>query len=304
MDRILHHRPGGRLAKTIAYGAVMAACAGGAWFLQTRHAAGMPAGEDANAPTGLAIAGLGGFRGIIAEIVWFRADRLQDEGRYAELAQLAAVLTMLEPHTPEIWAYAAWNLAYNISVMMPDAPERWRWVEAGIRLLRDDGLRLNPRNPVLYRELAWMFLAKVGGNFDSASPYYTEQWRGRIAGAQASGDWKPLAMDPALMEETEREYGALDWALPLSSALYWAHRGLSCSKGTEDRRELRQIVWQALMLLSKDDASFAPRALEEMRTAYGETPSPALLDLIGRFRARFLAPATKAEIPPHDGKAR
>ena len=99
---------------------------------------------------------------MAAEVIWFRADRLQEEGRYVEMAQLASALAFMEPHTPEVWSYAAWNLAYNVSVMMPDAPERWRWVEAGIRLLRDDGLRLNPRDPVLYRELAWMFLAKVG----------------------------------------------------------------------------------------------------------------------------------------------
>ena len=66
-------------------------------------------------------------------------DRLQDEGRYVELAQLATVLTRMEPHTPEVWSHAAWNLAYNVSVMMPTPADRWRWVEAGIRLLRDCG---------------------------------------------------------------------------------------------------------------------------------------------------------------------
>ena len=33
--------------------------------------------------------GLGGFRGMAAEVLWARADRLQDEGRYLELVQLA-----------------------------------------------------------------------------------------------------------------------------------------------------------------------------------------------------------------------
>ena len=114
---------------------------GAAWFCQR-------GGGSGSAEADLVIAGLGGFRGIIAEVVWFRADRLQDEGRYSEMAQLATILTSLEPHTPEVWAYAAWNLAYNISVMMPTAEDRWRWVEAGLKLLRDDGLRLNPASPV------------------------------------------------------------------------------------------------------------------------------------------------------------
>ena len=49
-----------------------------------------------------AFAAFGGFRSIAAEIVWFRADRLQDEGKYVELAQLAHALTLSEPHTPEV----------------------------------------------------------------------------------------------------------------------------------------------------------------------------------------------------------
>jgi hypothetical protein len=88
-----------------------------------------------------ALAALGGFRSIAAEVIWFRADRLQEEGRYVELAQLASLLTFMEPHTTEVWSYAAWNLAYNISVMMPTPEDRWRWVMAAIRLLRDEGLR-------------------------------------------------------------------------------------------------------------------------------------------------------------------
>ena len=44
------------------------------------------------------------------------------------------------------------------------------------------------------------------------------------------------------------------------------------------------------MLLSKDDAQFAPRALAEMRTAYAETPSPMLRELILRYRDKFNLP--------------
>ena len=267
--------------KCICVAAVLSVCAVGAWWLQPRTAT---AGETQSE---MIVAGLGGFRGLIAEVIWFRADRLQEEGRYAELAQLATTLTMLEPHTPDVWAYAAWNLAYNVSVMMPDAPERWRWVEAGIRLLRDDGLRLNPGEPALYRELAWMFLAKVGGNIDSASPYYAAEWGKKIKAAQVSGEWSALKLDPERMKAVDAEYGAMDWTSPLATALYWASAGLARAVRHEDRRELRQIAWQVLMLLSKDNASFAPRALAEMRTAYAETPSPMLRDLIERYREKF-----------------
>ena len=139
-----------------------------------------------------AFAALGGLRSIAAEVVWFRMDRLQDEGRYVELAQLATVLTRMEPHTPEVWSHAAWNLAYNVSVMMPTPADRWRWVHAGLRLLRDEGLRFNPRSSDLLRELAWMF---------------------------------ELGMDPRVMRRIEETTGFDDWTDPQLSAIYWGARG-------------------------------------------------------------------------------
>ena len=228
------------------------------------------------------VAGLGGFRGLVAEAVWFRADRLQDEGRYAELAQLATWLTFLEPHTPEVWAYAAWNLAYNVSVMMPGAEDRWRWVQAGLRLLRDDGLRLNPADPVLHRELAWLFLFKIGGNLDEAWRYYRKEWRAISAqGPEAMG------LSAAVCAELDAEYGKQDWGDPYASALYWSHVGMRFAKRPEQRMELRQILYQTLMVEARHDPRFAPRALKELRVAYGERPHPELKKVIDGFRARF-----------------
>ena len=235
----------------------------------------------------LVIALLGGFRSIAAEVVWFRTERLQDSGRYAELAQLAAWLTFLEPHTPEVWSYAAWNLAYNVSVMMPTPEDRWRWVEAGLKLLRDDGLRLNPGDGTLHREIAWLFLAKIGGSLDDASPYYRSAWKGKVESARASGDWSGLKLDPALMSAIDSDYGKQDWTHPYASSLYWAHRGLSLSTDPLARRELRHLLVQSLMLECISDASKAPRTLAEMRAAYAEFPSRMLEDMMARFRAKF-----------------
>ena len=249
-----------------------------AWFCQR-------GGQDESAEAGLVIAGLGGFRGIIAEIVWFRADRLQDEGRFSEMAQLANILTTLEPHTPEVWAYSAWNLAYNISVMMPTAEDRWRWVEAGLKLLRDDGLRLNPTSPELHREIAWLFLSKIGGAIDEASPLYTEKWRAEVVAA--NGDWAKLKMRKSLISYIDREYGRQDWENPKASALYWAHHGLAQKPTGAVRAELRQVLYHTLMLEAVEDARFAPRALKAMREAYAEAPSAALADMIQRFCVKF-----------------
>ena len=172
-----------------------------------------------------AFAALGGLRSIAAEVVWFRMDRLQDEGRYVELAQLATVLTRMEPHTPEVWSHAAWNLAYNVSVMMPTPADRWRWVHAGLRLLRDEGLRFNPRSSELCRELAWMFELKIGADIDSAAATYRTEWRKIVEDVRARNAWDELAMDPRVMRRIEETTGFDDWTDPQLSAIYWAARG-------------------------------------------------------------------------------
>ena len=186
------------------------------------------------------MAAMGGIRAIAAEVVWFRADRLQEEGRYVELAQLAETLTFLEPHTPEVWSYAAWNLAYNVSVMMPTAADRWRWVLASIRLLRDSGLRLNPASPELCRELAWMFELKIGTDLDAAAGHYRAEWKRIVEDVRRRKAWDELGMDPVVMARIERATGFDDWTDPQLSAIYCAGIG-----------GWRDIVAQATVLYRK-----------------------------------------------------
>ena len=211
------------LFRSVAYmaaiAALLAASVAGQFALRAHRPPSAPVLAEG------ALAALGGLRSIAAEVVWFRADRLQEEGRYVELAQLASALTLMEPHTPEVWSYAAWNLAYNVSVMMATYEDRWRWVEAGLRLLRDEGLRLNPKSAELYRELAWMFELKLGASIDDASPLYREKWREKVEDVRARGAWDELRMDPAFMKAIERATGFDDWTDPQLSAIYWAARG-------------------------------------------------------------------------------
>jgi hypothetical protein len=136
-----------------------------------------------NAPPVLAFTtvALGGFRGLISNALWIRANDLQDEDKFFEMAQLADWITKLEPHFVQVWLVQAWNMAYNISVKFKDFPDRWRWVLRGIELLRDEGLRYNPNETLMYRELAWFFQHKIGQNLDDANVYYKQQWANEMA---------------------------------------------------------------------------------------------------------------------------
>lgn len=193
---------------------------------------------------------LGGLRSVAAEFVWFRADMLQSEGRYAEMVQLANTLTLLEPHVPEVWSYAAWNLAYNISVMMPTLEDRWRWVEAGLRLLRDKGLAFNPESAELYREIAFLFEFKIGVDIDSAASLYRAEWAKLTDEAERTGDWASLKMDVDRMKDVEKRYELHNWKSPFFSAVYWADKGLAYA-GKQDAAFLNEIIRQSLALESK-----------------------------------------------------
>src|SRR6056297_2154716 len=119
---------------------------------------------------------LGGFRGLLVDTLWMRLTRLQSEGKYFELVQLADWITKLEPLSAAIWSFQAWNLSYNISVLMSSDEDRWRWVYHGVELLRDEGLRYNRGSAKLYKELGWLFQHKIGSDSDQAHWHYKRQW--------------------------------------------------------------------------------------------------------------------------------
>ena len=127
-----------------------------------------------NAPPELVFAttALGGFRGIVVDVLWLRAIKLQQDKKFFELVQLFDWIGKLEPRCVPVWVYSAWNMAYNISVELPNAPERWLWIRQGIRLLRDQGIVYNERAAELYRELAWIYSHKIGKNIDEFHQYF------------------------------------------------------------------------------------------------------------------------------------
>ena len=134
----------------------------------------------------LASAGLGSFRGLAVHALWYRADRLQSEGKYFDANQLAHLITTLQPRFPQVWSYQAWNMAYNISVATHTPQERWHWVNQGIALLRDKGIVYNPTAVGLYRELGWIYFHKFGKFMDDMHWYYRQQlaiqWHQLIGG--------------------------------------------------------------------------------------------------------------------------
>jgi hypothetical protein len=229
-----------------------------------------------NAPPLLAFTtvALGGFRGLISNFLWIRANDLQQEDKYFEMVQLANWITDLEPHFPQVWVFQAWNMAWNISVNFKDFSDRWRWVQRGMELLRDDGLRYNPNSILMYQQLSWIFQSKMGQNMDDANLYYKEQWAGEMtpffgptgtnfdelihpqtaeAEARAKLFRDKYKMDPVFAEKVDDQWGPLDWRVPEASAIYWAALGLEKAKENpgkvkqSDLIQLRRSIYQSML---------------------------------------------------------
>lgn len=221
-----------------------------------------------NAPPILAFTtvALGGFRGLVANMLWIRANDMQNEDRYFEQVQLADWITKLEPTFVQVWLVQAWNMAYNISVKFRDPYDRWRWVQQGIELLRDQGIRYNPKEALLYRELAWFYQHKMGQNLDDAHLVYKNEWAREMT--RALGGGRPnfdellnpqtpeararvellrgkLKMDPAIMKQVDERHGPLEWRLPEATAIYWATVGLA-NASDKDKITLRRVIYQCL----------------------------------------------------------
>jgi hypothetical protein len=209
---------------------------------------------------------LGGFRGLIANALWIRAVDLQDEGKYFEKVQLADWITKLQPHFVTVWYYQAWDMAYNISIKFNDPRDRWQWVMRGIELLRDEGLKYNPDETLLYRELAWIYQHKIGADLDDAHLFFKAAWASEMDQVLAGTNYLALInpqtddekerarvlrekykLDPRHMQEVDDEFGPLEWRLPESHAVYWATLGLKRAK-KQEQITLRRAIYQPLQL--------------------------------------------------------
>jgi|CXWL01.1.fsa_nt_gi hypothetical protein len=119
---------------------------------------------------------LGTFRALAIDWAAIRAERLKSEGKHYEALQLHQTICALAPQFPKLWSYAAWNMAYNISVSQYTPEARWQWVQNGIKILRDEGLKYNPNSVTLYKELVWIYWHKIGDFLDDEHMNYKRAW--------------------------------------------------------------------------------------------------------------------------------
>ena len=232
-------------------------------------------GEIRNAPPMVIFTtvALGSFRGIVADLLWLRAGALQEKGNYFEMVQLARWITDLQPTFSGATAYLAWNMAYNISVTCSSFADRWRWVNEGIRLIRDLALEYNPEDPILYKDLAWIFQHKLGNVLDDANLFYTNRLAIQMMTITGSAEpsWKEFAAAPADEEAFMKKY-------PAEGAVW---------------KVLNQNGFKDFDALYNDFRSRTPAALSPLLA--GKLGAPVLNDLTTFFRAELLRRVLKLD---------
>jgi hypothetical protein len=217
---------------------------------------------------------LGAFRGLVTDYLWLRSITMREQGRDYEARQLAEQICRLQPRLSEVWSYLAHDLAYNLTSSESTPAGRWRWIQSAIRLLRDEGLRLNPGDPELYFTLSRIYQDKIGSGFDDFHMYFKAEHALSLAGTlgeppltvEQLNATPPLdvllAQEPGIdrsgprakrserrdqfaaatgfdlqrVLEIDREWGPLDWRGSDASAIYWAAEGIRVA---EERGDLR-----------------------------------------------------------------
>jgi hypothetical protein len=139
-------------------------------------------------------------------------------------------------------------------------------VQRGIELLRDQALKYNPDQTLLYNQLAWLYQHKLGQDLDDAHRYYKNQWAREMDAVLQGTNYLALInpqtddekerarilrekykLDPEHMREVDEEYGPLEWRLPEAHSVYWATLGLKKAK-RKDLITLRRTIYQPLQL--------------------------------------------------------
>ncbi|MCO5167813.1 MAG: hypothetical protein M9894_15825 [Planctomycetes bacterium] len=151
---------------------------------------------------------LGAFRGLVVDYLWLRSSTFREQGRHFEARQVAEQLCRLQPRLPDVWVYLGHDLAYNVAGAVEEPEARWRWIQNGIELLRDQGLRHNPGDPDLCFMLARTLQDKIGTTTDDHHMRYKAWHAEQMVRAMGDTPLAVLAEAPGLAALAAGDRGA------------------------------------------------------------------------------------------------
>lgn len=131
---------------------------------------------------GLALAALGGFRGLAANALMLQAHGAWQEQQWVRVRSALEMATLLQPRVALFWDLASWHLAWNAAVAAekysgePSETRRRmearKWVEAGRELL-ERGTRAVPEKALLFQRLGDLYWQRLA-DYQAAAACYRE----------------------------------------------------------------------------------------------------------------------------------
>src|SRR3974377_571158 len=104
---------------------------------------------------------LGGFRGIVANYLWLKAEENKRDHDWDRLKSNVALNTKPPPPFLSMWPFQGWNLAYNVSVEWDAPDDKYEWIKQGIKFVQR-GVEHNRRSPDLVWDTASYYHHKLG----------------------------------------------------------------------------------------------------------------------------------------------
>jgi len=131
---------------------------------------------------GLALAALGGFRGLAANALMLQAHGAWEEKQWVRVRSALEMATLLQPRVALFWDLASWHLAWNAAVAAEQYGneasetrrrlEARRWVEAGRDVL-ERGTRAVPEKSILFQRLGDLYWQRLA-DYRAAAACYRE----------------------------------------------------------------------------------------------------------------------------------
>ena len=126
------------------------------------------------------IAALGGFRSLVADLLWIEAQTDWEHVEYGKMNVKFSTVTALVPHNVMFWDMAGWHMAYNASVaVMEDRNEpkiavRKKHQREYFLLGKDyveRGIANNPQSAVLNHQLGEIYQRKLEDHLAASAAY-------------------------------------------------------------------------------------------------------------------------------------
>lgn len=131
---------------------------------------------------GLALAALGGFRGLAANALMLEAHGAWEKKQWVRVRSNLEMATILQPRVALFWDLASWHMAWNAAVAAENFSgepsetrrriEARKWVEAGRELL-ERGTRAVPEKSILFQRLGDLYWQRLA-DYQAAASCYRE----------------------------------------------------------------------------------------------------------------------------------